>query len=191
MTGSSSSSSMAKKRRGHTRSVNRVEKVVATLAKATSSAQEGGLGRNVVQTIVRSLAEAHLLYAEVLCVWIPNGVSFIIEVVMIRAWLFCYHICTVCTFDVHSFFSSSKWIGELCKEVIENCQCRAAKLGSDLQEPWLIYRTMVFLFNATSHMAKTRPSSAFCSTHNGIQISRRIQRKQVRGRREEGKNLVE
>lgn len=78
-----------------------------------------------------------------------------VDQVWLDYWSVCYHICTVCTFDVYSFFSSSKWIRELCREVIENCH-RAAKLGSDLQESWLIYRTMVFLFNATSHMAKTQ-----------------------------------
>ncbi|XP_065829852.1 cilia- and flagella-associated protein 46-like isoform X2 [Oscarella lobularis] len=151
MTGSSSSS-MAKKRRGHTRSVNRVEKVVATLAKATSSAQEGGLGRNVVQTIVRSLAEAHLLYAENLVVLLNSkGLKFLSEPRLDSTQ---QDVDAVKDVD-QVWLDYCKWIGELCKEVIENCH-RAAKLGSDLQEPWLIYRTMVFLFNATSHMAKTR-----------------------------------
>ena len=64
-------------------------------------------------------------------------------------------------------FSISEWISSLSNDVIHSFQ-RAAEIGVELKEPWLVCNAAVYLWNYTTHLLSQGRNKEVIPTYSPV-----------------------
>ena len=64
-------------------------------------------------------------------------------------------------------FSISEWISSLSNDVIHSFQ-RAAEIGVELKEPWLVCNAAVYLWNYTNHLLSQGRNKEVIPTYSPV-----------------------